>query len=90
MKTYVVGAHKKRLGEMLLMSIHNICFHGELGKLLTSYSASSGAMFKVLIISWTRMLIAYIGNEIPDKPVYYQFHYLLTELLITQKQTDKL
>ena len=88
MKTYVVGTHKKCLRELLLMSIHNMCYHGELGKLLTSYSASSG--LKVLIIPWTRMLITYIGHEIPDKPVYYQFHYLLTELLIIQKQMDEL
>ena len=31
-KTYVVGTHQKRLGEALLMSTHNICFHGEIRK----------------------------------------------------------
>ena len=32
MKTYIVGTHKKRLPEALLMSIHNIYFHGEVRK----------------------------------------------------------
>ena len=32
MKTYVVGTHKKRLGEVLLMSTHYICFHGKIKK----------------------------------------------------------
>ena len=34
-KTYVVGTHNKRLGEALLMSTHNICFHGEIRKIFT-------------------------------------------------------
>ena len=30
MKTYIVGTHKKRLAEALLMSTHNIiCFRGK-------------------------------------------------------------
>ena len=33
MKTYVVGTHYKCLTEALLMSTHNICFHGEKGKI---------------------------------------------------------
>ena len=32
MKTYVVGTHQKHLGEVLLMTTHNICFHGEIRK----------------------------------------------------------
>ena len=28
LKTYVVGTHKNRLGEAILMSTHNICFKG--------------------------------------------------------------
>ena len=28
-KTYIVSTHQKRLNEALLMSTHNICFHGE-------------------------------------------------------------
>ena len=31
-KTYVVGTHKKRPSEALLMSTHNICSYGELKK----------------------------------------------------------
>ena len=27
-KTYVVGSHKNRLGEAILVSTHNICFSG--------------------------------------------------------------
>ena len=30
MKLYIVGTHKKRLHEALLMNIHNICFHTEI------------------------------------------------------------
>ena len=33
MKIYVVGTHKKRLAEALLMSNYNICFHGEIRKI---------------------------------------------------------
>ena len=33
MKAYVVGTHQKRLCEALLMSTHNICFHGEIRKI---------------------------------------------------------
>ena len=33
MKTYDVGTHKKRLGKALLMSTHNICFHGGIRKI---------------------------------------------------------
>ena len=29
-----VGTHKKRLGEVLLLSTHNLCFCGELRKIL--------------------------------------------------------
>ena len=32
MKTYVMGSHKKRLTEALLMSTHNVRFHGKLEK----------------------------------------------------------
>ena len=31
-KTYIVGTHKKRLAEALLMSTHNICFYEEIRK----------------------------------------------------------
>ena len=34
-KTYVVGTHLKCLTESLLMSTHNICFHGEIRKIFT-------------------------------------------------------
>ena len=44
MKTYVVGTHQKCLGEALLMSTHNICFHGEIIKLFTSYILLSRAI----------------------------------------------
>ena len=37
MKTYVVGTHYKRLAEALLMNTHNICFHGEIRKMLFEY-----------------------------------------------------
>ena len=47
-KAYVVGTHLKHLIEALLMSTHNICFHGEIKKkmsLLFRYkSALSEAM----------------------------------------------
>ena len=31
-ETFVVGTHKKHLGEVLLMSTHSISFHGETEK----------------------------------------------------------
>ena len=40
-KTYVVGTHKKRLIEALLMSIHNICYHGD-KKYITEVSCQNG------------------------------------------------
>ena len=36
-KKYAVGTHSKCLTEALLMSTHNICFYGEIRKLLTWY-----------------------------------------------------
>ena len=42
MKTYVVGTHKKRLIEALLMSIHNICFRVEIRKISLPFVWKSG------------------------------------------------
>ena len=44
MKIYVVGTHYKCLSKPLLMSTHNICFHGEISKILCGYPLFSGAM----------------------------------------------
>ena len=44
MKTYVVGTHLKYLTEALLMSTHNICFHGEIRIILCGYPLLSVAM----------------------------------------------
>ena len=33
-KTYVVGAHKNRLAEAILMSTYNICFYVETTKII--------------------------------------------------------
>ena len=69
MKTYIVGTHQKRLGKALLMSTHNICFHGEIRKLsvlfcwksalsraiLFMYSFCSGA--EKLYLSYPRHLL---------------------------------
>ena len=39
----------KRLGEALLTRTHNICFHGEIEKILSGYlSYRSGLMYKYL------------------------------------------
>ena len=43
-KTYVAGTHRKRLGEALLMSTHNICFHAEITKVTCGYPLLSGDM----------------------------------------------
>ena len=43
-KTYVVGTHKKHLSEVLLMSTHNICFHGEIRK-ISIYFDSKKVLF---------------------------------------------
>ena len=37
---------QKRLAEVLLMSTHNICFHGEIRKIFTGYPPLSRPMFK--------------------------------------------
>ena len=47
METYVVGTHSKRLAEALRMSTHNICFQGEISKIISLLSLLpllSGAM----------------------------------------------
>ena len=33
-KIYIVGTHQKRLSKVLLMSTHNICFYGEMEKII--------------------------------------------------------
>ena len=43
-KTYVVGTHLKCLTEALLMSTHNLCFCGEIRKILIWYSLLSRHM----------------------------------------------
>ena len=47
MKTYEVGTHKKCLAQALLMSTHNICFHGEIRKILCGYPLLTVAMFRM-------------------------------------------
>ena len=47
-RKHVVGTHKKFLNKALLMSIHNICFRGEIRELLCGYPFLSGAISKVL------------------------------------------
>ena len=32
METYVVGTHKKHLARVLLIGLHNFCFHAEIKK----------------------------------------------------------
>ena len=39
------------LAEALLMSTHNICFHGEIRKILCGYPLLSGAMLHALFCS---------------------------------------
>ena len=34
-KTYIVGTHWKCLTKVLLMSTHNVCFYGELKKIIS-------------------------------------------------------
>ena len=43
-KTYVESTHYKRLAEALLMSTHNICFHGEIRQIFTWYPLLSRPM----------------------------------------------
>ena len=38
-KTYVVGIHKKRLGETFRMNTYNICFYVELERIITKLSS---------------------------------------------------
>ena len=39
-KTSVVGTHQNRLSEAILMSTHNICFDGELMKIILQLSSN--------------------------------------------------
>ena len=48
MKAYVVGTHLKRLAEALLMSTHNMCFRGEIRKILCGYTLLSVAMLNIV------------------------------------------
>ena len=47
-KTYIVGTHQKHLGEALLMSTHNICFRGEIRKIITWYALLSRPMKEMI------------------------------------------
>ena len=49
-KTYVVGTHQKGLGEVLLMSTHNICFRWEIRKILCGYPLLSVTMLAHFMI----------------------------------------
>ena len=40
-KTYVVGTHWNCLAEAILMSTHNICFYGEIMKIILQLSPST-------------------------------------------------
>ena len=44
-KKYVVGTHQKSLIEEFLTRTHNICFRGEIRKILPGYPLLSGAMY---------------------------------------------
>ena len=52
MKIYVVGTHKKPLGEVLLMGTHNICFWEEINKYIFLTPFLSGAMEKYMVWSY--------------------------------------
>ena len=51
MITYVVGTHKKHLTKVLLMGTHNICFHGEIRKILSGYPLLSISMTPLSLIN---------------------------------------
>ena len=40
-KTYVMGTHENRFTEAILMSTHNICFYGELTKIILQLSSNT-------------------------------------------------
>ena len=44
----MLGAQKNRLIETVLLSSHNICFGGEIKKIVFQYTLLSGGMFKIL------------------------------------------
>ena len=47
MSTHNICLNEYRLGEALLMSTHNICFRGEIKKILCGYPLLSVAMYMV-------------------------------------------
>ena len=70
-KAYVVGTHKKRLGEALLMSIHNISFCGEIRK-KCCYPLLSGAVKPCHFIFYPFFIA-------PDKACFFFFFFFFKE-----------
>ena len=53
-KSYVVGTHQKALGEMFLMSTHNICFYADIEKIIQAYHPKYSSISPVIL--WKQML----------------------------------
>ena len=86
MKTYVVGTHKKRLAEALLMSTHIICFRGEIRKISTLLdwkSTLTRAMVPKVVLTLILLnnLVRHThfwlsANQITSYNVFVQIHKL--------------
>ena len=64
MKTYVVGTHKKLLGEALLRDTYNICFRGQIRKIFTWYPHLSRPMGPSLFTkAWATVKCVNIGQR---------------------------
>ena len=67
-KIYVVGTHKKCLGKALLMSIHNIYFHGKLEKIIPLLITKHSSLIILLPITCFHGKISKISTlPIQDK-----------------------
>ena len=62
-----MGTHYKRLTEALLMSTHNICFCGEIRKILCGYPLLSVAMIAAQIMcTWTKKQRCLVPTLLPS------------------------
>ena len=46
MKRYVMGTRQNRLAKAILMSAHNICFYGEISKIILQLSSNTLLIYK--------------------------------------------
>ena len=91
-KTYVVGTHKNRLSEAILMSIHNICFYRELTKIILQLSSNTLLMCSIALVNHAdykekRNLLSTIKRHLKIAVIILSLNFFIIELC---KQIGKL